>query len=211
MKITSISDTHGLHDKVKIEPCDILLFGGDFMTCGYKEIEVFDFLEWFSEQPAKHKVMIAGNHCRYVENYPKEFRDILKNYPTITYLEDEFTIVEGLKIYGTPHSKVFYNWAFNRIETQLEALFDKIPTDIDILLSHAPQYGVLDTLVDGRSVGENTLSKAISRCKNLKLHVFGHIHNSHGLVKPHGKHISINASQVNEYYEISGFPITVEL
>lgn len=211
MEITCISDTHGLHSKVNIHPTDILLYAGDAMTSGFDYDNLISFLDWFSIQPAKHKIMIAGNHCRYIENNPDEFKDLLTNYPNIIYLEDDFTIVEGLKIYGTPHSKMFYNWAFNRNEIEMVSLFDKIPNDIDVLLSHAPPYNVLDKLIDGRRVGEKTLSSKIYQLKNLKLHVFGHIHNSFGMIKPDEKHISVNASQVNENYEIANFPIIINI
>lgn len=212
MKITCISDTHSLHRKVKILKTDLLLFAGDAMNTGYSEKELIDFLEWFSSQPAKYKIMVAGNHCRYMENFPFEFKQLLDNYPDITYLEDDFITIEGLKIYGTPHSKHFGGWAFNRSEQELESLFMNIPDDIDVLVSHAPQYGVLDELVDGRCVGEFTLTKAIRRLKNLKLHVFGHIHNGHGMIKPHGQtYYSVNASQVDENYDVVNKPIILEI
>lgn len=212
MKITCISDTHSLHRKVNITPTDLLLFGGDAMTSGYDKNELIDFLDWFSSCDAKYRVMIAGNHCRYIENHPTWFRDTLKLYPNIIYLEDDWVEIEGLKIYGTPHSKEFYNWAFNRTEEQLKELFGKIPLDIDVLVSHAPQYGVLDELVDGRQVGEFSLSKQIRKIKNLKLHVFGHIHNGYGMIKRHGqKYYSVNASQVDENYDLVNNPIIIEI
>lgn len=212
MKITCISDTHGLHGTIYLEETDILLFAGDSMTCGYKLNELKDFLTWFSSQPARYKIMIAGNHDRFIENNPKDFQELLFNdYPDIIYLEDKLVNIEGVKIYGTPHSKVFYNWAFNRKEDELEQLFSKIPLDTDILLSHAPQYGVLDELIDERSVGENSLTKRISKMKNLRLHVFGHIHQGFGLRKPYRKHISVNAAQVDEEYKLTNFPILINI
>lgn len=211
MKITCISDTHGYHHQVNIEPTEVLLFAGDAMNSGYRLKELTSFLDWFEMQPAAHKVMIAGNHCRWIENNPEEFRNLLMKYPDITYLEDESVTINGLKIYGTPHSKIFYNWAFNRSEEQLQQLFDKIPKDVDILLSHAPQYLVLDELIDGQHVGESTLSLKLRDLTKLKLHVFGHIHNAFGMVKPHRKHISVNASQVDESYDCVNFPIIINL
>jgi Icc-related predicted phosphoesterase len=211
MEVTCISDTHEFHKKVTIHPTDLLLFAGDCMGSGYDYKNLIDFLDWFSIQPAKYKVMIAGNHDRWIEDNPKEFRKLLIDYPSIIYLEDDFTIIEGLKIYGTPHSKMFYNWAFNRTEVELIGLFDKIPNDINILLSHAPPYTVLDELADGRCVGENTLKYKLYELRNLELHVFGHIHNCFGMMKPHGKHISVNASQVDENYELNNFPLIINI
>lgn len=211
MRITAFSDTHGFHHKAKIEPTELLIFAGDCMTSGYGYPQLISFLDWFKLQPAKYRVMIAGNHDRVFENYPDTVKDILNGYPEITYLEDSSVDIEGYKIYGTPHSKIFYNWAFNRSEEDLERLFSRIPSDTDILVSHAPPYGVLDQIIGGESVGEKTLSKRIHQLKNLKLHVFGHIHNSFGMIKPHGRHISINASQVDESYDCVNFPLQINL
>jgi Icc-related predicted phosphoesterase len=212
MKITCISDTHTYHREIKLEPTDILIFGGDFMNSGHDEEEVIDFLSWFYAQPAKYKIMIAGNHDRYVENYGDAFKSMLDVCPEIIYLQDEIVTIEGFKIYGTPHSKIFYNWAFNRSEEALSRLFDKIPLDTNILISHAPQLGVLDELVSGENVGEKTLSNRINELQDLKLHVFGHIHNGFGMIKPHNKsYISVNAAQVDERYELNNFPIIINL
>lgn len=211
MKITCISDTHGRHRDVNIKPTELLLFAGDSMTSGWDKEELEDFLQWFDVQPAEHKIMIAGNHCRFIENHPEEFRKMLEKFEGITYLEDESVEIRGFKIYGTPHSKIFCNWAFNRSEEKLVELFSKIPWDTDILVSHAPQKGVLDSLIDSREVGEHTLSDKIKGLPRLKLHVFGHIHNGFGMIKPHGKHISVNASQVNEAYDLTNFPIRLDL
>lgn len=209
MKIVCISDTHSLHDQVKMPEGDMVIFAGDFMTSGYEEQEVRNFQNWFSNLDYKYRIMIAGNHDRYVENYPDMFK---KGLPSnIIYLEDSFVEVEGLKIYGTPHSKIFGNWAFNRSEFKLEQLFENIPEDTDILISHAPQLYVLDNLMDGRNVGEYTLAKRITKLKNLKLHVVGHIHNAFGMIKPHGEYITVNAAQVDETYVLKNFPIVVNI
>lgn len=212
MKIVCISDTHRYHrDMEKLEKADLLIFAGDCMGSGFDEEELMDFLDWFELQPALYKVMIAGNHDRWIENNPEDFKELMKDYSTIIYLEDEAVTIKGFKIYGTPHSKIFNNWAFNRSEQHLQQLFDKIPNDTDILISHAPQYLVLDELIDGENVGENTLSLKLTQLKNLKLHVFGHIHNAFGMIRPHGKHISVNACQVNEAYDLANFPVIINL
>jgi calcineurin-like phosphoesterase family protein len=195
----------------KIEPCDILIFAGDCMNSGHNKRVLLDFLEWFSTQPAVHKVMIAGNHDRWIENHPGEFKELLEDYDII-YLEDSGVTLEGLKIYGTPHSRHFGNWAFNRTEDEMMYQFSRIPLDTQILISHAPQHNKLDSLVEGIAVGELELTKRIEHLHDLQLHVFGHIHNGFGMIKEDGDfHISVNASQVDETYSVVNFPIKVEL
>lgn len=209
MKITAFSDTHGHHRKIILPKSDIFLFAGDAMTCGYKEHELIDFLDWYNSQDAEHRIMVAGNHDRYIENYRGLFQDLLKHYPSITYLENEGTVINGLFIWGTPDSKEFCRWAFNRTEEQLERIFSKIPYDVDILVSHAPQYGVLDQLERGERVGEKALSKQFGRLTQIRRHIFGHIHCQYGEFK--NGHTSMNVSMVNEAYELVNSPMTFKM
>lgn len=210
MKITAFSDTHGLHRGVNLPESDILIFAGDAMTCGYKEHELIDFLDWYNEQSAEHKIMIAGNHDRYIENYRGLFQDLLTYYPSVIYLEDEGTIINGLHFWGTPHSKHFCNWAFNRSDEEMDKSFSKIPSDVDILISHAPQYGILDKLERGEMVGEQALSDNIKRLEFMRYHIFGHIHCAYGKLDGK-KYKSLNVSQVNEQYQLQNKPISFKI
>jgi 3',5'-cyclic AMP phosphodiesterase CpdA len=60
-RITHISDTHNKHNKVITPGGDILIHSGDISSIGRKH-EVLDFIKWFSKQPYKFKIFIAGNH-----------------------------------------------------------------------------------------------------------------------------------------------------
>ena len=55
----------------------------------------------------------------------------------------------GYKIYGSPWSLRFYDWAFN-VDPGEPALkiWKQIPSDTEILLTHGPPYGYGD-LLDG--------------------------------------------------------------
>lgn len=210
MIVTAFSDTHGHHRSLRLPQSDMLIFGGDAMTCGYKEYELIDFLKWFHGQDSKHKIMIAGNHDRYIENNRGLFQDLLKDYPSITYLENSGAIINGLFIWGTPDSKEFCNWAFNKNDEHLDKIFSAIPDDIDILVSHAPQYGVLDMLERGEQVGEKTLQKQFPRFTHIRYHVFGHIHCQYGQQNlPNYK--ALNVSVVNEQYELTNQPILFKI
>jgi len=180
MKLTAFSDTHGHHRKITLPQSDIFIFAGDAMTCGYKEQELIDFLAWYDKQDAEHKILVAGNHDRWIERHRGMFQDLLKYYPSIIYLEDSGVVLYGLNIWGTPHSKHFCGWAFNRSDYEMEHLFSHIPEDVDILVSHAPQYGILDQLERGERVGEKTLTDRIEKTPGLRRHIFGHIHCQYG-------------------------------
>lgn len=209
MIVTAFSDTHGLHDKISLPKSDLLIFAGDCMTCGYKEHELLYFLKWFHNQDAEHKIMIAGNHDRYIENYRPLFKEMLNSFPSIVYLENEGTVINDINIWGTPDSKEFCKWAFNKPEDKLEKIFSQIPDDVEILVSHAPQYGTLDQLENGESVGEKTLSNQFNRLKDIRYHIFGHIHCGYGRLNTN--YTSLNVSVVNEQYQLQNNPVTFKI
>jgi predicted phosphodiesterase len=66
MDITFISDTHGLHDELKLKAGTLLIHAGDITEYGTEE-EVADFLHWFSKLPFTYKIFIAGNHDIFFE------------------------------------------------------------------------------------------------------------------------------------------------
>ncbi len=126
------------------------------------------------------------------------------------YLQDEEIIVEGIKIWGSPYTPWFYRWAFNKKRgTALATQWNKIPPDTDILLTHGPVHGVLDTVVNEQHAGDKDLLKRIIEVKP-KVHVCGHIHESYGVTKRYGIRF-INACVLNESYELTHKPIVFEL
>ncbi|MBD0299599.1 MAG: metallophosphoesterase, partial [Nitrososphaera sp.] len=112
MRFVAISDTHSHHKSVKLPKGDVLLHAGDVTYRG-KKTEVLDFLEWFSRQPFKYKIFIAGNHDFYFEKEnPSMVQAIIPE--GIIYLQDSGTEINGIRIWGTPITPWFHHWAFNR-------------------------------------------------------------------------------------------------
>jgi len=210
-KIVCISDSHSQHDKLNVPDGDILFHAGDYSSMGYPK-ECDDFMQWFSSQPHKYKIFISGNHDFMDEDHPEEFRRLLHNYPDILYLRDSGTEIEGFKIWGRPWTPTFFDWAFmkDRESAAMRSTLDIIPQDIDILLTHGPAYGILDKCRSGDVVGCEDLLELIADKPNLKLMIFGHIHESAGMKEVNGiKHI--NAAVLNHRYKKHGEGIVVEL
>ena len=62
MKILHLSDTHGLHHRIKDMPeADVIIHSGDISNSGTEE-EVLDFLNWMIKLPYQHKIFVTGNH-----------------------------------------------------------------------------------------------------------------------------------------------------
>lgn len=178
-KIIAISDTHNLHSYIQIPECDILIHAGDATGRGSME-EIMPFLNWLSKQPAKYKVFIPGNHDWGFEKNPDFYRHECQERG-ITLLIDEIVDLEGLKIYGSPITPFFCNWAFNRFPgPEIQKHWDLIPKGIDILVTHGPPRGFLDQTVFGEQCGSEELLYKILE-NRPKVHIFGHMHDCHGL------------------------------
>ena len=204
MKIVFISDTHSRHYDVDIPNGDMLIHAGDLSSRGKPE-EITDFLNWFSNQPHKYKIFIAGNHDFFFE---KEHEDEIKNIipKNVIYLNDSGIEIEDIKIWGSPVQPEFYNWAFNRKRgKEIKKHWDLIPLDTDILITHGPPLNILDKTVRGDIVGCEDLLNAVNKIKP-KIHVFGHIHEDNGVLKKNDTTF-INASILNERYRNTNDPI----
>jgi Icc-related predicted phosphoesterase len=215
MKITLISDTHTLHKNITPDLIggDILIHAGDIMNSGHRVQEVGEFCEWFdSIDNYKTKIFIAGNHDRMFQYSSELVMDIIDSYKSITYLQDSFVIVDGLKIYGSPWQPEFYNWAFNlpRDGEELKAKWDLIPSDVDILITHGPAYGFVDQ-VKGKEehLGCKLLSKRIEEVKP-RIHVCGHIHSGNGITLTNDTSY-FNASVLDERYYYAHKPLDISL
>jgi len=215
--ITVISDTHNKHKQVTedLPGGDLLLHAGDISSMGYRH-EIKNFCEWFASVPGyKHKVFISGNHDWGFEDDPTETALMLKNYPEIEYLQDSMYVLgddyqAAIKIWGSPWQPRFYDWAFNADRGEdIKQHWDKIPNDIDILITHGPAYGFLDKVHGrGEPLGCEELTKAIGRV-NPKIHLCGHIHSGNGYTKYNDTHF-FNAAVLNESYLYAYKPNTFE-
>lgn len=214
-KIICISDTHGKHGRTELDipNGDILIHAGDFTSMGTKyQTEVF--IEWFGLLPHKHKVLIAGNHDWLAQQKPPELLYMCQ-MAGITYLDHKSCEIEGIKIFGSPWTPAFCNWAFNyKRGEQAIKIWNVIPDDTNVLITHGPPYGIHDYVEGGAkqsrwntedNVGCKDLLNRINQLKDLRLHVFGHIHCGRGLLD-NGRITFINAAVLGEDYQ----PYTVK-
>jgi predicted phosphohydrolase len=235
MKIVCISDTHNKHKKLNVGSGDIIIHAGDATGRGQSG-ELVPFLEWYSGLDFTYKILIAGNHDWGFEREPKKYEKLCEELG-ILYLNDSgveidcFDEEDTIKIWGSPVQPEFCNWAFNRrinkiapqpddydpyhsygykVHPWIKPHWDKIPDDIDILITHGPPEGILDECPDMfnypkmKSVGCPHLIEAVRRVKP-KLHVFGHIHDQHGILVSQGTTFC-NAAQLNDAYNVNYKP-----
>lgn len=209
MRIVCISDTH-LQQGFDIPDGDVLLHAGDGTSTGNWK-EVAKWMSWMARQPHRHKVVIAGNHDFFFEREPELVPGLIP--PGITYLQDSGVEIEGIRFWGSPWQPWFHDWAFNLPRGQkLVAKWAQIPDDTQVLITHGPPHGILDKLpgLDGDRVGCEALLERIQTLPCLRLHVFGHIHHSHGALQRNGVRF-VNASICDERYRATQAPFVVDL
>jgi Icc-related predicted phosphoesterase len=217
-RITTISDTHNKHKSITpfLPGGDILIHAGDLTSMGYKH-EIEKFCKWFdSIDNYDLKVFIAGNHDYGFQERFEETMEIVNSYNTIFYLQDDWIgfqkgDLREIKIWGSPWQPEFYNWAFNlpRNGKELEAKWNLITDDSDIVVTHGPAYGYVDMVYDRYdNLGCEKLIQRIEQF-NPSIHICGHIHTGYGY-KTNGKTHFINASVLNEEYQFTQYPLTFD-
>jgi hypothetical protein len=227
MRITVISDTHTRHGLIPTEDLpggDLLLHAGDIMNSGYNKNDIWDFCHWFqSLKQYENKIFIAGNHDRMFQNHPEDVKQWLDTFGDIMYLQDNDYVIYGdgpngdspqdnIRIYGSPWQPEFFSWAFNLPKNGIEIAgkWEAIPDNTDILITHGPAFGTLDT-VTGRpwdGLGCELLTQRIEVIKP-KIHVCGHIHSGYGYEFKDGTHY-FNAAVLDERYEYTQKPMTFD-
>lgn len=230
LKICALSDLHGTLLSVEdIEPCELVCISGDIVPLNIqanshktKSWLRNKFKPWCESLPCDKVVFIAGNHDRYLQDlnfmysvFPKDGK--------VTYLFHEgytYTSKDGKEysIFGTPYCKIFGNWAFMESNEILIKLYEDIPENLDILISHDAPFGISDIILqedcswyDGKThLGNEPLSAAIlKRAPKIVLH--GHLHSTSREFEEWGHSKVINCSIKDEHYNPVYDPIVFEL
>lgn len=109
MKITCISDTHGLYPT--LPGGDILIHAGDCTTTGTQE-EYDKFHDWIFSQPYRRLVVVAGNHDEFYREISGEYSHtlIVQAHGRNRYIDlllNGSVIIDGYRIHGTPSYLTF--------------------------------------------------------------------------------------------------------
>lgn len=210
MKIVCISDTHNQHRTIPVPDGDLLIHAGDGTGSGELR-EIAAWLTWMEGLPHPHKILVAGNHDWLFQREPHLAKALLDDHPGITYLQDSGCVIGGFQVWGSPWQPMFMSWAFNLPRgTMLREKWNQIPFDTDILVTHGPPLGILDTTVPEPQGGwpldqeppvHLGCDELLIRVRTVRprLHVFGHIHGGYGIHKD--RHTTyVNACICNESY-----------
>jgi len=194
LRFVCMSDTHKKHWLLDVPKGDVLIHCGDilFQDRGDGIEGLIDFNNFLGTLPHSHKIVIAGNHDAVCTRHSQaEIQSLLSN---CTYLDNQLTMVGGLRIYGCPHSRVFgsHNSAFQLESDELSNILDRVPTDLDVLMTHVGKHCQLT-------------AEMVTRVQP-KVHVYGHFHNQYG-VSFRSPTASINASSLDGFYAPTHLPV----
>jgi Icc-related predicted phosphoesterase len=170
--------------------CDIdfLLHTGDMTNRGSME-ELHSVNEYYGKVKHRFKhgiIVIAGNHDVHGNKGQIDLKQVLTN-ATVLHHEMAHAIFEacGLKIFGSP----WCAWKPASDPGGKGHLFDLIPEDIDILMTHGPPEQIFDTAryrQCGKDIhcfpwgSSDALNCAIMRARP-RVHLFGHLHEQRGV------------------------------
>jgi Icc-related predicted phosphoesterase len=234
--VYAVSDLHG--NLPEAPECDLLILGGDicpdfrpFALRGADQRALgrggidkgglqqgrwldTEFREWLLavRKRGTEVVAIWGNH-----DFVGEHAFLVPDLPW-TLLQDSETRAAGLRVWGTPWVPGLPYWAFYGREEALQARADRIPTGIDILVTHGPPHRAGDYIPTsekqrnkygnwgGMNVGDPTLNDAIVRANPAAV-VCGHIHEARGLHGlPLSGHQVYNVAAVDQLYDLYDDP-----
>jgi Icc-related predicted phosphoesterase len=217
MKIVHLSDTHGHHvtpffeKQLRDIDADVVVHSGDFTYRSWGDAK--RFLKWFASLDFKHKIVIPGNHDQFIERLSKDNYARKALIPTeLHLLIDEEVVIEGVKFYGSPFTPAFNDWAFQLYGDEGKEHWAKIPDDTDVLITHGPAKGVLDTIsqIENEPLGCPFLTERLTMLPQLKAHLFGHIHGGYGRKEVNGV-LYLNSAILNESYQVVNKPQVFEI
>ncbi len=214
VRIVCLSDTHDRHDGIAVPDGDLLIHSGDLTLKG-DDSNIRAGFAWLSRLPHDRIIFVPGNHDFAFEKRPDVVRELALEFPRVEVLIDRRTDVENHMVYGSPYQPWFLDWAFNFArgdagEHEARACWAKIPDDTEILITHGPVRGVLDTISRGQHVGCPALLERLAGLEKLRLYVCGHIHEAYGVQRV-GNVLFVNASTCDLQYRPIQKPIVVDM
>ena len=184
LTLVVLSDTHVLHRDLDVPDADILVHAGDFTLFSLfsrSNRSIADFDKWLGELPHRHKIVVPGNH-EYVLEKAASPKTTLHS---ACVLINEGVEIDGLRFWGSPLTPLGGGAFGVASATDRRNLDHQIPDGTDVLITHSPPFGILDSAPGSDfHAGCQELLEAVKRVRP-KLHMFDHIHAGYGLSITH--------------------------
>lgn len=237
IKISAISDLHGnLPSADFFEEGDVLCICGDVVPLDIQGNDVMSiawfchkFIPWTDTLPFKKVVMVFGNHDFFGQHIGPDHGNngsnitsllmpgSIKGEHKLVILCDNLYKYMGFTFYGTSWCPDLQSWAFYGDHFKLEHEYEKIPDNVDIVLSHCPpRVGNTGVVLQSgwnweRNFGCQELADAIQH-KQIGWLFCGHVHSGdHGVTEGGNGTKVVNVSMLDEDYKKNYPPFTVEI
>lgn len=190
-RILHISDTHG--GLPALDPDgDVIVHSGDLLpnrTFGIRVVEEAYQKAWIKNNAVRLRSWLGdrpfllshGNHD-YVDAVP-----LLRDIGIDAHgLDDRKYTHDGVTFYGFPHIPYFAGgWNRECGKRELEHRTKDIDLEgVDVVVAHAPIYGVLDRAQRGERCGSKPMRHRLgSDPHNVRLYLCGHIHEAAGRLR----------------------------
>lgn len=204
MRLVLMSDTHehNLRTKWTIPDGDILIHAGDLTARGSFE-SMLTMARQLGSFPHRWKFFVPGNHERFFQRRERDFVALLSQHGIVALIDEGIELPSGLYIYGTPWQQITPEadgWlefkGYSKTDCRDE--YSRIPRNVDILVTHQPQAGILSrSAIYDEDLGSTQLANQLAYRTAAKLHVFGHVHEQYGYTRHSEENshlLSVNAS-----------------
>ncbi|CAE7948313.1 Beta-glucosidase [Symbiodinium microadriaticum] len=186
VRIIVVSDTHGLHETLKMPAGDVLVHCGDMADRGNVE-HVRSCIRWLNSLPYKEIFVVDGNHdCsipskmapgQAVLDMQAEF-ERLADHSKVKLLQDDSVLChEGqLCIFGA-------SWSSCEADDFAKMYQTQWPVDVMVAHHHPqlPSKALPSDLEPGAWQGSEALTRAVLKA-HIPLCCFGHVHYGRGCV-----------------------------
>ena len=120
---------------------------------------------------------------------PVKCREVIELSPSILWLKHEAAVIDlvsptgphtTFKIFGSPYSPSRGMWAFGYGPGEAPRIWDRIPLDTDIVITHTPPKYHCDETKERRASGCESLRHVLWRVRP-RLAICGHVHEGRGV------------------------------
>ncbi|THC90863.1 hypothetical protein EYZ11_009676 [Aspergillus tanneri] len=196
-RLVCVSDTHAYTPSeagFRLPAGDVLIHAGDLTNQGSKS-ELRKTMGWIAAADFEVKIVISAFyaehgwkfHNQHLEDPQECIEIVTRASPSIVFLRHQSALVRLaqpngpntiFKVFGSPYCHSPGTWAFGYEPAHAAALWDNIPLDTDIVVTHTPPHSHCDSGAAGAR-GCKALRRALSKVRPL-LVVCGHVHESRG-------------------------------
>jgi len=151
----------------------------------------------------QHAIIVPGNHDECFELFTEPTLALFG--PRVHVLLHESLVLDGVRFFGSPWTPLFMQWHFMATEQGLAALYEAMPEEVDVLVTHGPPWGILDPGWKAAHAGSTALASAVS-ARNVQHHVFGHLHAAGGRMLQQNHTTFYNVAACDDAYKLVNGP-----